>query len=1473
MADAVSTAWRARSADATRPRRRLLALMLLALVAVAGTLLGLILWLSPPRPVALAPIWITTEPAASGIPGVVPWTSQDRAAILDRQLLGKPIEEGANPSRDQIRLRLKALADRNSREPVVLYLSAPANVDGAGQAYLIGADPVGDHPRNRIALTEVLELFRACPAEHRLVVLDLWPVANREATDPPAGTISAASLAALEATPDEKRLCLLSCDAGQSPLASPVLGRTLFGHYVSAGLEGAADGWNESGRRDGRVSVNELAAYARARVQRWSQAAATSEQSPRLVGSAADFALHPSTREEAIAFQERAPVGLGAYPDWLKAAWSKPGPALRAERAWAAGQPDAEVKREYEKATRADASRAEGPTPSIASLPASIREAATKLQESLKAAIAKAEAAPPAPGMWKELEPFKTQPREELSATAFAIIAQEPTTARLRQLDMLLTSQDETPRFAETLLLHRLAVLGADPALTARMLRIETEFEKASLSPALAAQAKPALDEAYRRWIAAQAAVFSPGYVSPEATEERLTSAADAVRRIASFVEVSETAKATLADAQRALHSAYPAFLAGIVSLPAADRLADAAASLHESLRDSGSSLTLDTASAVVDRRRERGSEVRSALATFLRPFSPAAMAALRERAAASDATIQTAHEIAVLLETDLVPPAERPALWDSYLALAKRFSNDVTRLDREEVESGIVKDYRDPREIASAGDRAPDTLAMQEQWAAIELRARGRKAPDVAQSKPPAARLEALRAAEQAASASTAAVDSGELVWAWQAGRFDYESHDPLGPDSGAAGVAFATDAARACRAEAQSAAAEPYLEFTGASAPLSPDATGISLTAGLRLVGAATAQKAALAPVTMFPAWSRASIDSPLELQPGLERNARLDVAFAGAPPGNGAKGVLLEGTLGGRTFHHRYPINLDVMVNALQIAVTNDPKAAPRAVKELFLRPHGETMPYHFYLFNPGPNPKALVVRLANLGVETKGFALGARDMALLQFPAPPAPPAAPGQPAGAPGLVDLREPLIFEVFEGEGRRLAQRIVLPVTLLDPERYLTVTDATYRPAVGGRPNALAVRVRPETPLDNPPCPIEIVFPAEANPGLMIRDGKLKGPLPTDGQPLRLYAEGLTTGGAPPTRLYVNLNTDGSERAFTFAGTVPPTGEAIRLTQVTEPLVRVRAPEFASGIKPLPVRIEADNAPEGSKLELRLGTYVEDRFVTDASKTIDTPRERTTTLGVKSPEGMLLLRGLLRDWETALPVDYLVGIRDLEARIVKDGKVLAESRVKVLFDSAPPVNIEFLSLPPKVAKEKPLAVRATSDRPVSSVKEVKFFYGKPVKGDAPQGAATVPGKLVDPKANVWEAVLPPTGVDGPITVTALFTSRAGLTGAGSQDAESMPEAIANKPEPAMIGGKVIEGRLPQADLVVVLLDDKGAEKGRVKTKGDGGFQFNDVPPGKYKLQVQKEITNRKAEADVDVKAGEEKKVTLELLL
>jgi hypothetical protein len=93
---------------------------------------------------------------------------------------------------------------------------------------------------------------------------------------------------------------------------------SLFAYYLIEGLGGRADGYNDQEKRDGRVSAYELAAFVRARVDRWAQSNRDTRQTPLLHGSAGDFPLVGYREQEAV---EPEPLAPELYPDWLRAGW------------------------------------------------------------------------------------------------------------------------------------------------------------------------------------------------------------------------------------------------------------------------------------------------------------------------------------------------------------------------------------------------------------------------------------------------------------------------------------------------------------------------------------------------------------------------------------------------------------------------------------------------------------------------------------------------------------------------------------------------------------------------------------------------------------------------------------------------------------------------------------------------------------------------------------------------------------------------------------------------------------------------------------------------------------------------------------------------------------------------------------------------------------------------------------------------
>jgi hypothetical protein len=90
------------------------------------------------------------------------------------------------------------------------------------------------------------------------------------------------------------------------------------------------------------------------------------------------------------------------------------------------------------------------------------------------------------------------------------------------------------------------------------------------------------------------------------------------------------------------------------------------------------------------------------------------------------------------------------------------------------------------------------------------------------------------------------------------------------------------------------------------------------------------------------------------------------------------------------------------------------------------------------------------------------------------------------------------------------------------------------------------------------------------------------------------------------------------------------------------------------------------------------------------------------------------------------------------------------------------------------------------------------------------------------------------------------------MTNKVGLTAFATHTLDLRDEDP-EKTKPASIRGTLTEGDLPQSGVEVVLSDEKGQEKARVKTDDEGKYVMSDVAPGKYRLTATKSRTSRKA--------------------
>lgn len=324
--------WRRESAPGGRSR--LVGVLLAGLAILLGVLVLVLPYLRPPARCRLVPLCIASYDDPTLQPP--PWRIQDSAALAEGNFF--TATQPPPPRLDRAAVERELADFATQRDNLVVYLAGLARLDASGRIHLLCADADLDDPGTWLPLERVLQLLRQGRAAHRLLLLDLDTPAEA-ARGIVLDDLASALPAVLDAVPDRGRLVLFSRGAGQTAWASEVMGRSAFGHYVEEALRGIADA---SG--DGRVSARELAAFVRARVDRWARTVRAARQTPVLFGEG-DFTLVDLPTGTAAP----EPPEEIAYPEGLLSAWKKAtGPAARraalaAEHAWRGGADEERV--------------------------------------------------------------------------------------------------------------------------------------------------------------------------------------------------------------------------------------------------------------------------------------------------------------------------------------------------------------------------------------------------------------------------------------------------------------------------------------------------------------------------------------------------------------------------------------------------------------------------------------------------------------------------------------------------------------------------------------------------------------------------------------------------------------------------------------------------------------------------------------------------------------------------------------------------------------------------------------------------------------------------------------------------------------------------------------------------------------------------------------------------------------------------
>jgi hypothetical protein len=229
------------------------------------------------------------------------WAQEDvqGLAVLDRREVATCVQlawESHDAGLRQLRSRLAAVRPGGpGRNVVIVYLSLHGAVDAQGRPCLIPPGAATDD-RDWLPLRELLHsLFiedrpgRVPDRVRKLLILD----AGRIASNWGAGILYNAFAERLPEVLSELSVpnlaVLNSSRPGQTAWASPELGGSVFGHFLSRALQGAAD--VEQGNHDGKVSLQELSRYVTAHVRQWSLENRADVQTPMLYPADLDMEL------------------------------------------------------------------------------------------------------------------------------------------------------------------------------------------------------------------------------------------------------------------------------------------------------------------------------------------------------------------------------------------------------------------------------------------------------------------------------------------------------------------------------------------------------------------------------------------------------------------------------------------------------------------------------------------------------------------------------------------------------------------------------------------------------------------------------------------------------------------------------------------------------------------------------------------------------------------------------------------------------------------------------------------------------------------------------------------------------------------------------------------------------------------------------------------------------------------------------
>ena len=711
--------------------------------------------------------------------------------------------------------------------------------------------------------------------------------------------------------------------------------------------------------------------------------------------------------------------------------------------------------------------------------------------------------------------------------------------------------------------------------------------------------------------------------------------------------------------------------------------------------------------------------------------------------------------------------------------------------------------------------------------------------------------------------------------LWTWLAGLYDAESRD-LGSSN------LLLEAAMGCR-DLATPVPLPLVQFSGIPGvvELSGEHPSARVDLSYRVVGPRPVQPK-IEPFGIATRWLKVALSSPPQASAEDTKTASFLVELtpqalnSREPP---PRGFLARARVDESTFHARVNLSVETSADKLRTILSSEPRMPAAGLKTLRVRPTKGLQPFYVFVMNPAPKTRKVKVFVKAGDVQLPGgtaeLMLNAESSVQVNFggggvtPAP-ASPTNPN-PASTTVMVELAGPLTITLIDVDTGKSVSQTAVDVGLASPGEYVRLVNARFEPpsAVNKGKNRFIASLVSLGGTGGPAIHTELVLPASRIPGLRgVSEGELRSEIDPKTGSATLMARDIQLDSISDERGRVYINVDDYKRAYvldtTFARHGDPTTPQIDFT----PDLRIVSRPVALSGSTYEVRLEVDNAPADATLQISLGRIELAGFVADRIFAARPPRNRRLTVGVV--QGTIALEGALADWSIPIDLTGLSGGLALRAVLQdKDGREIKKVTQRVIVDGAAPRDVRIVDLPAQGRRGSQIQVRAVGKPSESGIKEVSFFWGKPVEGKLPPNAETAPAAPANSSKTTWTAKLKlPEDKKGPTSLSVQFISAAGAEAFDSRTIELLDT------EPSQVGRlrvKVLEGDRPQSGLDVIVQDAKGTIKQQGTTGPDGVYLTGMLEKGNYLVRSAKPATPSLGQSKAAVEPGRTKLVTVDL--